>query len=158
MNQLIRLQINGQEHQVAAPAHALLLDILRDHLGLTGAKRGCDHGECGACAVLIDGKPVNSCLVPAASVEGREIQTVEGVAADGRLLPLQQAFIDSGAIQCGFCTSGMLLVAKSLLDRTPDPSEPQIRAAIGGNVCRCTGYVKIVDAIRAGALAGAAQD
>jgi len=124
-----------------------LLDVLREELGLTGTKRGCDYGGCGTCTVLMDGKPVLSCLTLAVDAQDKEITTVEGLARDGKLSPLQQAFIEQGAIQCGFCTPGMLLSAQALLDKTPEPTEEEVRHAISGNLCRCTGYHKIVKAI-----------
>ena len=126
-----------------------LLEALREELRLTGAKESCGRGACGSCTVLLDGEPVRSCLILAAEAEGREITTIEGMAAKGKLHPIQEAFISHNAIQCGFCTPGMVLTAKALLDRTPDPSDEEIRQAISGNVCRCTGYAKIVEAIKA---------
>lgn len=147
MKQLITLKINGESHEVAVEPNAILLDILRDELGLTGAKRACDFGDCGTCTVLMDGKPVLSCLTLALDARGKDIVTVEGMAENGHLHPLQQAFIEHGAIQCGFCTPGMLLSAKALLDHNPLPTDRDIREAISGNLCRCTGYKKIVEAI-----------
>jgi len=147
MKQLITLKINGESLEVAVEPSAILLDILRDELGLTGAKRACDFGDCGACTVLMDGKPVLSCLTLALDARGKDIITVEGMAENGHLHPLQQAFIEHGAIQCGFCTPGMLLSAKALLDHNPLPTDRDIREAISGNLCRCTGYKKIVEAI-----------
>ena len=152
----IRVKINGEDRDVVIKAHATLLDFLRDDLGLTGTKKGCDEGDCGACTVLLDGKAVNSCLVPAVEVNGKEVVTIEGLAKNGILDPLQQAFIDKGAVQCGFCTSGMILSAKALLMEKPDPTEEEVRTAISGNLCRCTGYVKIVDAILTAAKEGRA--
>jgi aerobic-type carbon monoxide dehydrogenase small subunit (CoxS/CutS family) len=128
----------------------LLLDVLRRE-GYFSVKRGCETGECGACAVLVDGRPINSCLMFAAQAEGREIVTVEGLAHDGRLHPLQEAFLDHGAVQCGFCTGGMLLSAKALLDRGPHPTEEEVREALAGHLCRCTGYKKAVEAVLAAA-------
>ena len=125
-----------------------LLEVLRDELGLTGTKCGCEIGECGACTVLLDGQPVNACLVLAPQIAGREVTTVEGLMLDGRLHPLQESFLDHDAVHCGFCTPGMLLSAKALLDQNPHPTEAEIRTAISGNLCRCTGYQQIVDAIR----------
>lgn len=125
----------------------MLLDLLREELHLTGVKKGCGKGECGACTVIMDGKAVNSCMVPAAKAEGCSIETIEGLSKDGILHPLQRAFVDCGAIQCGFCTPGMILSAKALLDRTLTPTEEELREAISGNICRCTGYVKIREAI-----------
>ena len=143
----ISFTLNGKPERCDVPPHITLLDLLRDVLGLTGTKRGCEAGECGACTVLLDGRAVNSCLVLAPQVDGREVLTVEGLAAPGKLSPLQQSFIDHGAVQCGFCTPGMLLSAKDLLDHAPDPSRADIRRAIAGNLCRCTGYQQIVEAI-----------
>ncbi|HTO95157.1 MAG TPA: (2Fe-2S)-binding protein [Bacteroidota bacterium] len=139
--------LNGSLQQLDVPPNMTLLDLLRDEIGLTGTKRGCDAGECGACTVLLDGRAVNSCLVLAPQVSGREVLTVEGLAPLGTLRPLQEAFLDHGAVQCGFCTPGMLMSAKDLLDHTADPSETEIRQAISGNLCRCTGYQQIVEAI-----------
>jgi carbon-monoxide dehydrogenase small subunit len=147
MKQLIILKVNGEPHEVAVEPRTILLDVLREELGLTGAKRACDFGNCGTCTVLMDGKPVLSCLTLAMDAQGKDIITVEGLAKDGRLHPLQRAFIDHGAIQCGFCTPGMLLSAKALLDETSKPTEEEVRQAISGNLCRCTGYHKIVEAI-----------
>jgi carbon-monoxide dehydrogenase small subunit len=153
MRELIRLAVNGDEVEVAVRPNATLLEALRDDLGLTGAKKGCGDGDCGACTVLLDGQPVSSCLVLAMQANGHEILTVEGLAEEGRLHPIQQAFVDAGGVQCGFCTPGMLLSAKSLLDSNPDPDDRQIREALAGNLCRCTGYQKIVDAVRSAAVA-----
>jgi len=127
----------------------MLIDLLREDLGLTGTKRGCGNGKCGACSVILNGKLVNSCLVPAMKANGSEIRTVEGLAGEGDLHPIQEAFLEKGAVQCGFCTPGMLLAAKSLLDETPNPSKEEIKLAISGNLCRCTGYTKIIEAIEA---------
>lgn len=149
MKEKITLQVNGEEFSVDVEPHWTLLDVLRRELGLTGTKKGCDHGDCGACTVLIDGKAVNSCLVLAVAAEGKEIITIEGLARDGDLHPLQKAFIEYGAIQCGYCSPGMILSAKALLDENPHPAEEEIRKNIAGNLCRCTGYVKIVEAITA---------
>ncbi|MFH1335442.1 MAG: (2Fe-2S)-binding protein, partial [Candidatus Zixiibacteriota bacterium] len=126
-----------------------LLEVLRDNLGLTGAKEACDTGDCGACTVIIEGKPVVSCLTLAIEAQGKEILTIEGLAKDGILHPLQQAFVEHGAIQCGFCTPGMIMAAKALLDEIPKPSEAEVRRGIAGNLCRCTGYAKIIEAILA---------
>jgi carbon-monoxide dehydrogenase small subunit len=149
MKTLIHLFINDKEHEVAVEPNQTLLDILRYRLGLTGAKKGCEEGDCGSCTVVMDGKPVNACLVLAVQANGRIIQTIEGLETDQGLHPLQKTFIEKGAIQCGFCTSGMILSGKCLLDRNPNPDESDIRNAISGNLCRCTGYQKIVDAIKA---------
>ena len=143
----MKLKINGQLHEVAIESNRTLLDVLRYDLGLTGTKEGCSTGNCGSCTVLLDGEAVNSCLVLAAETEGKEITTIEGLAEQGKLHPLQQAFIDEGAVQCGFCTPGMILSAKAFLDSNPHPTEAQVRMGISGNICRCTGYDKIVKAI-----------
>jgi CO/xanthine dehydrogenase Mo-binding subunit/aerobic-type carbon monoxide dehydrogenase small subunit (CoxS/CutS family) len=148
MNCLINLKINGESYQLNVKPNLLLLDLLRHDLGLTGTKRGCDTGECGACTVLMDGKPVNSCLVLAVEVDGKNILTIEGLAKNGQLHPLQEAFIKSGAVQCGSCTPGMLLSAKALLDANSNPKEEEIKKAMVGNFCRCTGYLKIVEAVK----------
>ncbi len=145
-------QLNGREVAVTVPPETLLVDLLREVLGLKGTKIGCREGECGACTVLLDGNPVNSCIVPALKVGGRSVVTIEGLSGeDGSLAPLQQAFIDQGAVQCGYCTPGMILNAKALLDQTPRPDETEIRKAISGVLCRCTGYHKIVKAIQTAA-------
>jgi carbon-monoxide dehydrogenase small subunit len=149
MPELVRLRVNGRLYEVAAAPTARLVDVLRNQLSLTGAKEGCSTGQCGACTVLLDGRPATSCLVFAGDAVGREITTIEGLAPPGRLHPLQQAFVDHGAVQCGFCTPGMVLTAKALLDEHPDPTDQQIRQALAGNLCRCTGYRKIFDAIKA---------
>jgi carbon-monoxide dehydrogenase small subunit len=154
----VRCTVNGQEVQFLCEPHQSLLECLRDILGLTGAKEGCNDGNCGACSVLLDGRLVNSCLVLGVEVEGRQVTTVEGLADWRGLHPLQRAFIELDAIQCGYCTPGMLIAAKALLDRHPRPSERTIRAWIAGNLCRCTGYDKIVRAIGSAAAALAAQD
>ena len=146
----LHLTVNGVPLNWSIAPGELLLDVLRRQ-GYLGVKRGCEKGECGACAVLVDGKPINSCLMFAAQAEGRRILTVEGVAVDGKLDLLQEAFLDHGAVQCGFCTSGMVISAKALLDRCPDPSEDQVRDALAGHLCRCTGYRKPVEAIMAAA-------
>ena len=145
---IVTLQINGKTHQLKIPNKKSLLEVLREDLKLLGTKCGCDMGECGACTVLFDGQPVLSCLVLAVSAQGHEITTIEGLHSEDGLNPLQQALVDHGAIQCGFCTPGMILTAKALLDRNPNPTEAEIRQAISGNLCRCTGYVKIVEAIK----------
>ena len=148
MKKIITLKINNQQHELAVKPNLTLLDLLRYELGLTGTKKGCDLGECGSCTVIMDGKAVNSCLMLAVQADGHEIVTIEGVSQDGELHPLQKAFVEKGAIQCGFCSPGMILSAKSLLDQNPKPSEAEIRTAISGNLCRCTGYQKIVEAIQ----------
>lgn len=144
----ITTTVNGRPHTLTLPANRTLLELLRDHLGLTGTKCGCEIGECGACTVLLDGQPVNSCLVLAPQVAGREVTTVEGLMQNRKLHPLQESFLDHDAVHCGFCTPGMLLSAKALLDRNPRPTEPEIRAALSGNLCRCTGYQQIITAVQ----------
>ncbi len=159
MNKVITVTINGVEHQCLVGTGTFLLDLLRDQFDLTGAKKGCDRGECGTCTVLLDGRPVRSCLLPVVMADGRNIVTIEGLEAPGgKLHPLQEAFIEQGAIQCGYCTPGMILVAKGLLDENPQPSEEEIRRAISGNICRCTGYAKIVEAIDSAAQFLTPQD
>ena len=153
MKYLLKTTVNGKTRERAVAAKMTLVEFLREELGLTGTKQGCGEGECGACTVLIDGVPTASCCVLALEAEGCQVTTIEGLS-DGRTLhPIQQAFIDQGAVQCGFCTPGMVLSAKALLDRNPHPSEMEIRAALAGNLCRCTGYQKIVDAVHAAASA-----
>lgn len=147
----IKLRINGEEQTVQVEKNWTLLYVLREVLDLTGAKCGCNTGDCGACKVILDGEAVNSCLVLARNAVGKEIETIEGLSRGDKLHPLQRAFVECGAIQCGYCTPGMIMSAKALLDRSPDPTEEEIRAAIANNLCRCTGYVKIVDAIRTAA-------
>jgi carbon-monoxide dehydrogenase small subunit len=144
---IITVTINGKIQHVTIPADRLLVDLLREDLGLTGTKKGCGSGECGACSVILDGRLVDSCLIPAMRVDGSDIVTVEGLAEDEQLNPLQRAFLEKGAVQCGFCTPGMLLAGKNLLDQCPSPTRDEIKAALSGNLCRCTGYVKIVEAI-----------
>ncbi len=144
---MIRFSVNGREVTVSAPPMSRLLDVLREELRLTGAKEGCGEGECGACTVLIDGEAVTSCLVPVIQADGCRVTTVEGLADDGRLHPVQEAFLRCGAAQCGICTPGFLVMAKELLDRNPHPSRAEAREALAGNLCRCTGYQKIVDAV-----------
>jgi carbon-monoxide dehydrogenase small subunit len=139
--------LNGDVVEVSCEPDKMLVDLLRDDLALTGTKIGCREGECGACTVIMNGQAVNSCLIPAAKAMGKEIQTIEGVARGRELHPIQKAFIEKGAIQCGFCTPGMIMSAKALLDRNLTPSSDDMRESVGGNVCRCTGYVKIEDAI-----------
>jgi len=145
----IKITVNGQEYDLSVEPNLTLLDLLRERLGLTGTKKGCDEGDCGACTVLLNGKAVSSCLVLAVEANGKDVLTIEGVELEGgdSLHPLQKAFVENGAIQCGFCTPGMILSAKALLDKNPHPSQTQIRRAISGNLCRCTGYQKIVEAI-----------
>jgi carbon-monoxide dehydrogenase small subunit len=148
MKRKIRLLVNEQEYELLVGPNKTLLDVLRDDLGLTGTKRGCDSGECGACTVLLDGIPVLSCITLACEVEGKRIQTIEGVAKDGELHPVQKAFVEYGAIQCGFCTPGVVLSAVALLKRNKTPNTAEIKKAISGNLCRCTGYIKIIEAIQ----------
>jgi carbon-monoxide dehydrogenase small subunit len=143
----IQTVVNGQPCAAAVEPQLTLLDFLREQLGLTGTKRGCEVGECGACTVLLDGKPVNSCLVLAVQIDGCTVTTIEGLAPGDRLTPLQEAFLDHDAVHCGFCTPGMLMSARHLLDTHPSPDEQEIRTGISGNLCRCTGYVQIVEAI-----------
>lgn len=147
MRTVINLRVNSEDWEVAIDPRQTLLEVLREELGMTGTKCSCNLGHCGACTVLIDGNPVLSCLLLGIDVEGCEIETIEGLARCGKLHPVQQAFVDYGAIQCGFCSPGMILAAKALLDRNPSPTEAEVRAAIAGNLCRCTGYVKPVEAI-----------
>lgn len=146
---IINLTVNGEAYDVIAAPNRTLLEVLRNDLSLVGAKEGCGEGACGACTVLLDGQPIRSCLTLAVEVQGRTITTIEGLAQGGQLHPVQQAFIAHGAIQCGFCASGMILVTKALLDENPHPTEQEAREAIAGNVCRCTGYAKIVEAMLA---------
>ena len=148
MHQEIELNVNNQIYQLRISPHETLLDVLRDRLRLLGVKRGCDMGECGACTVIMSGKTVYSCSVLALESSDKPITTIEGLSANGKLHPIQQAFIDNGGVQCGFCTPGMILSTKVLLDNNPNPTEEEIRVGISGNLCRCTGYSKIVEAIR----------
>jgi carbon-monoxide dehydrogenase small subunit len=143
----IRLKVNGEERELLAPAHHTLLEVLREELGLTGTKHGCELGECGTCTVLLDGQPVLSCLTLPMECEEREITTVEGMAQGAELHPLQQAFVELGAAQCGYCTPGFLLVAQALLERNPRPRREELAEALSGNLCRCTGYLKIFEAV-----------
>lgn len=147
LNVEIELNVNNQIYQLRVSPQETLLDVLRDKLELTGTKRGCDMGECGACTIIMSGKTVCSCLILAIEASGKPITTIEGLSNGGELHPIQQAFIDNGAVQCGFCTPGMILSAKVFLDDNPNPTEQEIRVAISGNLCRCTGYSKIVEAI-----------
>ncbi|RME84120.1 MAG: (2Fe-2S)-binding protein [Caldilineae bacterium] len=151
MKRLIRLYVNGEPHEVLVPVYRTLLDVLREELGLTGTKKGCDVGDCGACTILLNGEPVNACLVLAVEADGTQVDTIEGLAQVGeegvRLHPLQESFLRLGAAQCGFCTPGMIMAARALLAENPSPSEEAVRFAIAGNICRCTGYTKIVQAI-----------
>ncbi|HSP16396.1 MAG TPA: (2Fe-2S)-binding protein [Thermoanaerobaculia bacterium] len=147
----IAFRVNGEAIDLAVEPSRTLLEVLREELRLTGTKHGCELGECGACAVLVDGKPMLSCLLLAVECEGAEVVTVEGLAADARLHPLQEAFADCGAVQCGYCTPGFLVTAKALLDERPDANRDEIREALSGNLCRCTGYIQIVEAMEAAA-------
>ena len=155
----LRLTVNQDPVEVIIDSSRTLLEVLRQDLGLTGSKHGCDLGECGACAVILDGQPVLSCLVLAVDIEGSEVTTVEGLASDGRLHPLQEAFADTGASQCGYCTPGFLVTAKTLLDEKPDATRAEVAEALSGNLCRCTGYLRIHEAVqRAAARMGHDED
>ena len=147
MKKTLQFKVNGEEYQLEVEVYRTLLVVIREVLNLTGTKLGCGGGECGACTVILDGRAVNSCLLLAHDAQGKEIWTIEGLAKEGRLHPLQQAFLKYGASQCGFCTPGMIMAAKVLLDENPYPSEQEIRDALAGNLCRCTGYAKIVEAV-----------
>lgn len=149
MKTLIQLKINGMEHEIAVEPYWTLLDVLREKLGLTGTKKGCGTGNCGACTILLQGRPVSSCLLLAIDARGKDINTIEGLAKDGNLHPLQEAFIKYGAFQCGYCTPGVIMAAKALLDTNPSPSEQQVKEGLVGNLCRCTGYNRIVQAVMA---------
>ena len=153
---VINLTINGGLEQVRVPSNMTLMRMLRESLALTGTKNGCSAGECGACTVLLNGEPVNSCMVLAAECDGAEVITVEGLAADGQLHPVQIAMVQAGAVQCGFCTPGVLVTARALLDRNPDPSAEEISEAMVGNLCRCTGYLRIIESIQQAARLKAA--
>ena len=148
MNHTITLKINGETELVDVPAHWTLLQMLREKMALTGTKNGCAGGECGACTVLMNGEPVNSCMVLGVECDGAEIITVEGLAQDGKLDPIQEAIMDAGGVQCGFCTPGILISARALLDRNPNPTEDEIMESLVGNLCRCTGYVRIIQGIQ----------
>lgn len=148
MKKLIKLTVNDREVEIAVEPNMTLTDLIRYELRLTGTKKGCETGDCGACTVLLDGLPVNSCLVLAVQANGAKVETIEGIDSETGLHPVQDAFVEKGAIQCGFCSPGMILSAKHLLDKNPNPDESEIRAAISGNLCRCTGYQKIIDAIK----------
>jgi carbon-monoxide dehydrogenase small subunit len=147
VKKIIKFTLNREPIEVIAEDELTLVDMLRDVIGLTGTKKGCEEGECGACTVMLDGDPVNSCLTLAGEVEGREVLTVEGIARDGALHPIQKKFIEKWAFQCGYCTPGMVMSAKALLDKNPNPTELEVREAIAGNLCRCTGYAKYINAI-----------
>jgi carbon-monoxide dehydrogenase small subunit len=150
----IVVTVNGDDERLDVPSNMTLLQMLRDKLALTGTKNGCEAGECGACTVLVDGEPVNSCMMLAVEADGRNILTVEGLAAEGELNPLQQAFVEHNAVQCGFCTPGMLMTTTALLQRNPHPTEDEIKDALVGNLCRCTGYVRIIQAVQSAAGKG----
>lgn len=147
MRHRIRVSVNGELYELSVEPKKTLLDFLRDHLELTGTKRGCDDGECGACTVLLNGRPVQACLVLAVEADGKEVLTIEGLADGPHLHPLQEAFIQHGAVQCGYCSPGMILTAKALLDENPRPTEKEVKKAIAGNLCRCGSYNKVVKAI-----------
>ena len=151
---ILKMTVNGKPVEVAVDPTWTLLRVIREELGLTGTKEGCGIGDCGACTVLMEGKPVNSCLVLALQAEGKEVRTVEGLGTEENLDPLQESFIKYGAVQCGFCTPGMLISARALLDKNPHPTTEEIKVAISGNLCRCTGYVKIIQAIQQAAQQG----
>ncbi|HEX9909383.1 MAG TPA: (2Fe-2S)-binding protein [Desulfatiglandales bacterium] len=148
----LTLKVNGEVYDLEVPANRTLLDVIREECGLKGTKQGCGNGECGACTVLLEGEPVNACLILAMQADGKSVVTIEALSKDGGIHPIQEAFINHGAIQCGFCTPGMILSVKALLDRNPEPQEVEIREALAGNFCRCTGYQKIVEAVQS--LAG----
>ena len=155
--QLLSVTVNGNEIEVAVSPNTTLLEVLRDDLGFTGVKEGCSEGVCGACTVLMDGAPIRSCLTLALEAESTSIITIEGLASGGDLHPIQRAFIDQGAVQCGFCTPGMILSSKALLDRSTNPTDEEIKTALAGNLCRCTGYKKILEAVKSVANQGKAQ-
>jgi len=148
MKQKIQITLNGKSVSREVPTHRLLLDLLRDEIGMTGTKEGCGTGDCGACTVYLNGKPVNSCLVLSGELDGANIVTIEGLQIGPELHPVQQAFVQDGGAQCGYCTPGMLMMSKALLDENPNPTEEEIRYALSGNLCRCTGYAKIVQAVQ----------
>jgi len=148
MKKIIQLDVNGEPRDVILEDHYTLLQVLRNGLGLTGTKRGCDHGECGSCTVLVDGKAVLSCCQLAIEMQGKKIETIESLTASGEMHPLQKSFVENGAVQCGFCTPGMIMTAKALLDSNPRATEEEIKRHIGGNYCRCTGYNQIVESIK----------
>ena len=147
MKQQVKLRVNGQDYEAFIKSNTMLIDLIRNELGLTGTNKGCGTGDCGACTVIMNGNAVNSCLVLAMDADGAEITTIEGLAKDGELDPVQKAFIEEGAVQCGFCTPGMIMVVKDYLEKNPNPTEDDLQEAISGNLCRCTGYVKIIKAI-----------
>jgi len=147
-SRIIELSVNGERHEIAVKPRNTLVEVLREKIGLTGTKEGCEQGACGVCTVLLDGRPVLGCLTLAVECDGRSVRTVEGLAQGDQLSPIQQAFLDQGAVQCGYCTAGMLMSATALLERNPKPSVPEIKKALEGNICRCTGYNAIVAAVR----------
>jgi carbon-monoxide dehydrogenase small subunit len=147
MKQAIELNVNGETKSVLVSSNDLLVDVLREKIGLTGTKKGCGEGDCGACTVLMDGKPILSCLTLALSSQGKNIETIEGLSKGGKFHPLQEAFVEKGAIQCGYCTPGMILSAKAVLERFPNPTADEIKHGMAGNLCRCTGYKKIIEAV-----------
>jgi carbon-monoxide dehydrogenase small subunit len=149
--QVISVTVNGEPYEVFIDSRTTLLQLLREQLGLTGTKEGCSEGECGACSVSLNGRLVDSCLIFAVEANGGQVQTIEGLAVNGELHPVQKAFIECGGVQCGFCTPGMIMASKTLLDSIANPTEAQIRQALGGNLCRCTGYAKIIDAVQTAA-------
>ena len=147
----VNLTVNGTLYELSVPPWKALIEVLREDLGLTGTKEGCGLGECGACTIIMNGKTVNSCLVLAVEADGKQVTTIEGLAGDDKLHPIQEAFIQHGGLQCGFCTPGMIMSAKALLDENPSPDEEEIRRGIAGNLCRCTGYTKIIESIESAA-------
>ena len=147
----VKLTVNGTLYELGVKPWETLLEVIRDDLGLTGTKEGCGLGECGACTIIMDGRAVNSCLVLATEADGKQVTTIEGLADGDKLHPIQQAFVDHGGFQCGFCTPGMIMSAKALLDENPSPTEEEIRRGIAGNLCRCTGYIKIIESIKVAA-------
>jgi len=147
MKQLMRFNVNGVIYEEEIDHRRTLLEVLRENFGLLGVHKGCDEGQCGACTVLVDGKAVNSCLILAASAQGKKVTTIEGLAQGEKLHPVQEAFVEAGAIQCGFCTPGMIMITKAFLDKNPNPTEEEAKKAISGNLCRCTGYFQIIDAV-----------
>ena len=149
MKKELKITVNGDPYHLLVAPHRTLLEVIRDEIGLTGTKGGCEMGECGACTVLMNGKSVNACLVLAHEAEGQEVQTIEGLASGNRLHPIQEAFVEHGAIQCGFCTPGMIMSTKAVLDRNPKADRSEIQKGLRGNLCRCTGYVKIAEAVEA---------
>jgi len=151
MTEKISLKVNGEEYTVSVPPDEILTDTLRNRLGLTGTKKGCGSGECGSCTVIVSGKPVNSCILLSVKAAGKDILTIEGLGDSDKLHPLQEKFKDHGAVQCGYCGPGMLMASKALLDENPNPTEEEIREGLAGNLCRCSGYVKIIDAVKAAA-------